>query len=79
MAFARDFSCGGDFPVCLLCVGNQASVDPLVTGQSSSPIGDILVAIFWRAAARRNARWWAEYVNTKVDAAGGVFALRPVV
>ena len=37
---------------CVLCIDNQATVAALVKGRSPSPLGIMLVILFWTTAAR---------------------------
>ena len=50
---------------CVLRVDNQAAVNALIKGSSSSNLVGVLVNGFWNVAARGNTRWWIEYVNAK--------------
>ena len=60
----------GDTPrTCVLRVDNKAAAASLVKGSSSPNLAGVLVSLFWNVAARGNARWWIEYVNTKSNSA----------
>ena len=54
---------------CVLCVDSQAAVAALVKGDSSSPLGTVLVCLFWSIAARGAALWRIEYAEEKSNIA----------
>ena len=54
---------------CVLCVDNQAAVNAMIKGITTSDLAGVLINLFWNVASRGSTRWWVEYVNAKSNIA----------
>ena len=53
-------------------VDNTAALSGLVKGASKEPVNEKLIAHYWAAAFRLDARIWLEYVDSKSNWADGI-------